>query len=94
MASGLPLLHHIGFVTPPYPPEQMPPSSSRYRILAASSAVQQSLKDAGMDVDNAEVIYPGARVDLFGEARLGRPLPQYQMAALTGRYGCALQAYR
>ena len=24
LASGLPLLHHIGFVTPPYPPEQMP----------------------------------------------------------------------
>ena len=29
-----------------------------------------------MDIDNAEVIYPGARVDLFGAARLGRPLPE------------------
>ena len=75
LASGLPLLHHIGFVTPPYPPEQMPGRSSRYRVLAASAAVRQCLKDAGMAVDDAAVIYPGARVDLFGEARLGRPLP-------------------
>ena len=39
LASGLPVLHHIGFVTPLYPPEQMPPKSSRYRVLAASAAV-------------------------------------------------------
>ena len=75
LASGLPLLHHIGFVTPPYPPEQMPPKNSRYQVLAASAAVRQCLYDAGMAVDDAAVIYPGARVDLFGAARLGRPLP-------------------
>ena len=75
LASGLPLLHHIGFVNPPYPPEQMPPRSSSYRVLAASAAVRKCLKDAGMAVDDAAVIYPGARVDLFGEGRLGRPLP-------------------
>ena len=40
LASGLPLLHHIGFVTPPYPPEQMPPKNSRYQVLAASAAVR------------------------------------------------------
>ena len=40
MASGLPLLHHIGFVTPPYPPEQMPPKSSNYRVLTASTTVR------------------------------------------------------
>ena len=28
-----------------------------------------------MAVDDAAVIYPGARVDLFGAAKLGRPLP-------------------
>ena len=75
LASGLPLLHHIGFVTPPYPPEQMPPKSSNYRVLTASAAVRRSLKNSGMPVDNASVIYPGARVDLFGESKLGRPLP-------------------
>ena len=53
----------------------MPPKSSRYRVLAASVAVRRCLKDAGMEVDDAAVIYPGARVDLFGAARLGRPLP-------------------
>ena len=75
LASGLPLLHHIGFVTPPYPPEQMPAKSSRYQVLAASEAVRKCLTDAGMAVADAAVVYPGARVDLFGEDRLGRPLP-------------------
>ena len=53
----------------------MPPPSSRYQVLAASAAVRQCLKDSGMAVDNSEVIYPGARVELFGIDRLGRPLP-------------------
>ena len=44
----------------------MPPRSSSYRVLAASAAVRKCLKDAGMAVDDAAVIYPGARVDLFG----------------------------
>lgn len=75
LESGLPVLHHIGFVNPPYPPEQMPSRRSSYRVLAASDAVRKCLKDAGFAIDNASVIYPGARVDLFGQARLGRPLP-------------------
>lgn len=75
LASGLPLLHHIGFVTPPYPPGQMPRPASRYRVLTASDAVRRSLVQAGMAVDQAPVVYPGARVELFGEAALRRPLP-------------------
>ena len=81
------LLHHIGFVTPPYPPEQMPRRSSRYRVLAASNSVRRCLQDAGMAVDDAAVIYPGARVDLFGESKLGRPLPP----APNGTYGRPLR---
>ena len=84
LASGLPLLHHIGFVTPPYPPEQMPPKSSNYRVLTASAAVRRSLKNSGMPVDNASVIYPGARVDLFGESKLGRPYPQRPTGQMEG----------
>ena len=42
--------------------------SSEYKLVTASAAVRQCLKKAGMDVDEAEVIYPGARVDLFGAA--------------------------
>ena len=76
LASGLPLLHHIGFVTPPFSPKEMPPKNSHYRVIAASATVRDCLREAGMDIDNAEVIYPGARVDLFGAARLGRPLPE------------------
>ena len=75
LASDLPLLHHIGFVTPPYPLEETPPKNTSYRLLAASETVRQCLTEAGMTVDAESVIYPGARVDLFGSARLGRPLP-------------------
>ena len=75
LSAKLPLLHHIGFVTPPYPQWQMPPKNSNYRILTASAAVRQSLKEAGFDVNDAAVIYPGARVDLFGEAKIKRALP-------------------
>ena len=72
----------------------MPAKSSRYRVLAASEAVRQCLKDAGMAVDNAATVYPGARVDLFGEERLGRPLPPIPNGTATGRYGCALPVCR
>ena len=75
LASELPLLHHIGFVSPPYPPEQMPPKTSRYRVLSASATVRHCLEQSGMDVSDSFVIYPGARVDLFGAAKLRRPLP-------------------
>ena len=70
------------------------PKSSRYKVLAASSAVRQCLKDAGMAVEDASVIYPGARVDLFGAARLGRPLPPAPNGTWDDRCGCALPAYR
>ncbi len=73
-ATELPLLHHIGFVSSPYPVEQMP-SSPQYKLLAASAAVRKSLIEAGLPVANAPVIYPGARVDLLGAPRVNRPLP-------------------
>ena len=84
LASGLPILHHIGFVNPPYPPENMPSNRSKYLILTASKIVRICLSQAGMNIDNAEVIYPGARVDLFGSSRLGRPLPP-EPNGTTGR---------
>lgn len=74
LASGLRLLHHVGFVTPPFAPEQFP-SSVQYRLLAASGAVRQALVQAGLPVADAPVVYPGARVDLFGPPRVSRPLP-------------------
>ena len=74
LATKLPLLHHIGFVSSPYPVEQMP-SSPQYKLLAASAAVRKSLIEAGLPVANAPVIYPGARVDLLGPPRVNRPLP-------------------
>ena len=85
LASNLPLLHHIGFVTPPYPPQEMPPKSSSYKVLAASSAVQQCLKDAGISAEDGTVAYPGARVDLFGEASLTDHSLQHRTERGEGR---------
>jgi glycogen(starch) synthase len=70
----IPVLHHVGFVAPPFAPEQYP-KESHYRLLAASRAVRQSLVSARLPVADAPVVYPGARVDLFGPAATGRPLP-------------------
>jgi glycosyltransferase involved in cell wall biosynthesis len=74
LASGLRLLHHVGFVTPPFAREQFP-GSAQYRLLAASGAVRQALVQAGLPAADAPVVYPGARVDLFGPPRVTRPLP-------------------
>jgi glycogen(starch) synthase len=70
----IPVLHHVGFVAPPFAPEQYP-KESHYRLVAASRAVRQSLVTAGLPVAEAAVVYPGARVELFGPAATGRPLP-------------------
>jgi len=51
------------------------PSSPKYKLLAASVAVRKSLMETGLPVANAPVIYPGARIDLFGPPRVSRPLP-------------------
>jgi len=64
VASGRPVLHHIGFVTPPYAPQQQP-QAENYTLLAASQAVQASLMQLGFGQRPIPVIYPGARVDLF-----------------------------
>ena len=74
LEAGIPLLHHVGFVAPPYAPEQFPPSPN-YRLVAASRAVRESLVAAGLPVMDAPVVYPGARVELFGVGATGRPLP-------------------
>jgi len=74
LEAGIPVLHHVGFVAPPYAPEQFP-KSPNYQLVAASRAVRETLMAAGFPVMDAPVVYPGARVELFGSATTGRPLP-------------------
>ena len=74
LEPGIPVLHHVGFVAPPYAPEQFP-RAAHYRLVAASRAVRASLVAAGLPVAEAPVVYPGARVELFGPEATGRPLP-------------------
>ncbi|WP_063404178.1 glycosyltransferase family 4 protein [Prochlorococcus marinus] len=70
----IPVQHHVGFVHPPFPANLWPHQGS-YRMAAASQAVRQALTDAGLLVEEEAVIYPGARIDLFGYSVTGMPRP-------------------
>ena len=64
LASELPIQHHIGFVSPPYHPNAYP-RQGRYKLIAASQSVRQSLVQAGLPVAPEAVVYHGARTELF-----------------------------
>lgn len=81
LTKRVPVLHHIGFVNPPFHAEQKP-SNDAYQLVAASQAVSRALEQAGLgriqdDLSNSEipVVYPGVRSDLFGAAATARLLP-------------------
>ena len=74
LEGNIPVLHHIGFVSPPYAPAQQP-RSPHYRLVAASEAVREGLRSSGFAAAAAPVVYPGARVELFGWGATGQPLP-------------------
>ena len=61
---NIPILHHVGFVVPPYPLNEYP-SYPRYSIASASNCVRKSLLNYGFPLHSSPVIYPGVRVDLF-----------------------------
>ena len=67
--AAMPLLHHIGFVAPPFDPT-LTPTTKRYQMVCASQSVKQNLIKAGMAITTAPVVYPGARVELYGRAKL------------------------
>ncbi|WP_186571089.1 glycosyltransferase family 4 protein [Synechococcus sp. PROS-U-1] len=74
LSFGVPVVHHVGFVAPPYPVASAP-LSPQFRISPASEAVRTSLIQAGFSIPKNRVIYPGARDDLLGPAATGRSLP-------------------
>ena len=74
LERGVPVLHHAGFMTLPYAIEHWP-RARNYQLVAASAAVRQSLYQQGLPVATAPVVYPGARVELFGPEVTGRSLP-------------------
>lgn len=74
LAIGVPVVHHVGFVSPPFHPDQFP-RSSLYQLVPASQAVRQALASAGLPVADAPVVYPGARTELFGAEATGMAPP-------------------
>jgi glycogen(starch) synthase len=71
LQPGIAVVHHVGFVTPPFEPSLMP-MQPHYRLVAASCAVRQTLAANGLPVAQAPVVYPGARTELFGATAIGR----------------------
>jgi len=75
LAPGVPVLHHVGFMAAPFAVQHWP-QAPHYTLVAASQAVRQALQQQGLPVAQAPVVYPGARVELFGPGATGRqPLP-------------------
>jgi len=74
LEAGVPLLHHAGFMAAPFSPEHWP-QCDLYQLVAASRAVRHALVMQGLPVADAAVVYPGARVELFGPEATGRSQP-------------------
>ena len=70
-SSNVPILHHIGFMDPPFP-SQFLPSMRNYTLVTASEAVRSNLQLHGWPVVDSPVVYPGVRSKLFGDCY--RPL--------------------
>jgi len=82
LEPGIAVLHHVGFVTAPFTPSQMP-TAPHYTLVAASRAVRSSLVVEGLPVHQAPVVYPGARTELFGQQATGRAPAVDQVYALS-----------
>lgn len=64
----IPVLHHVGFIDPPYRASKKT-KWENYTLVSASKAVRDSMHTAGLCSKDDPVVYPGARVEMFGEER-------------------------
>lgn len=71
---NIPIIHHIGFTNPPFNSIHLP-TRKNYIIASASYAVKDALIAENFAKSDSPVIYPGARIDLFGEDVTKRKLP-------------------
>lgn len=70
----LPILHHIGYVSPPFDKDSRP-KEMNYHMVGASIAVRKALIKYTKETNHSiPVVYPGARCDLFSQ-RTARSLP-------------------
>ena len=73
--SKLPLLHHIGYVMPPFASEAHP-RHELYQMVAASRAVRTALEGQGLtQASRIPVVYPGARCDVYQSEARSLPAP-------------------
>ncbi len=71
----LPVIHHIGFITPPLKKVDMPVGEN-YMLIAASKAVRDSIASHQLPIKKDSVVYPGARIEKFGYSITNRKLPE------------------
>ncbi len=72
--TGLPVLHHVGFVAPPFEANHFP-SQKNYKLVSASKAVRDALSKNKLPVQSNPVVYPGARVELFNKKNTRNFIP-------------------
>lgn len=65
--TNKPIVHHLGFVTPPFSAAEYP-SSDLYIPVCASNAVKRTLLESGFPVTSSPIVYPGVRTDLFAQS--------------------------
>ena len=77
----VPVLHHIGFIHPPFKAQEQPKEAS-YQLIGASKAVCLAIEKAGLGrhtfqgvCEEIPVIYPGVRNDIFDYIRSNRQQP-------------------
>jgi len=81
LRQNVPVLHHVGFISPPFRPQQQP-TNADYMLVGASRAVSRALMQAGLRSNSRAgkgkeipVVYPGVRSELFGGEATQRRLP-------------------
>lgn len=82
------ILHHIGFVSPPYPSYNFP-KNDNYLLISASRAVRTSLCASNFPVHDSPIVYPGVRLEYFTQFNHGLS-PSLNYALSRVRTGFAL----
>lgn len=94
MDSTMPVLHHIGFVAPPFARGHYP-TKINYRLIAASQAVKTALTTHNVaPSETIKIVYPGARCDIYSNERRSLPAPLGTEISTPHRLGSKDRPFR
>ena len=72
--TGIPTIHHVGFVSPPFPANAISPTPNY--CIAGATLLCSAAWQPPVSAQPEHVVYPGARVELLGQKFTGRMLPE------------------